>query len=726
MRRFIPVLTASLCMSLSAGARGSDPSALATPVRPVIDHLQGMAIADPYRWLEDGGDPAVQAWSAAQNARTRTVLDGLPQRQRIFRRILSLTDQGSPTYRDLVQAGGRLFTLTLQPPRQQPTVSVMGTDADPAGLRAVVDPNLIDPSGQTAIDWYVPSPDGRMVAVSLSRNGSEDGAVHVFDTATGHDTGKVVPRAQYPTAGGSLAWKADSSGFWYTRYPGSERAAADRHFFQKVFFHRLHADPATDAYVAGRNFPRIAEIALDSSQNAHAVLVSVGNGDGGDFAQYVIDQASGRVVQLSRDADKAIAGAIGPDDTIYLVSRQGAPHGRLLSLPLAVALRDPAPLAKAAVLVPESDGVIEGGGEFGGEAVVVTPHALYLRELVGGPSRVSIYGHDGHAMGTPTLAPVSAVGEVASTGDGHVLVALNTYLAPPRVVRLDEATGAVVDTRLATTSPARFDDVEVVRETAVSKDGTRVPFSVVRKKGLVPDGSHPTLLYGYGGYAISEEPRFLEPAMRVWLDAGGVYVDANLRGGGEFGETWHAQGALTHKQAVFDDFLAVARQLVTERITAPSRLAIMGGSNGGLLMGAALTQAPDLFRAVVSLVGIYDMTRIELDPNGAFNLTEFGSVTRADQFAAMLAYSPYQAVRDGVRYPAVLMATGTHDGRVNPAQSRKMIARLQAATSSGRPVLLSISDKAGHGIGSAVGVKVAQSADVFAFLMDQLGMTLPQ
>ncbi len=727
MRSFVPVLLAAqtVLACLAGAALARDPTAPPTAQAPVVDRYHGVSVTDPYRWLEDGAAPAVQAWSAAQNERTRAYLDQLPLRDRLYHRILSLTVQASPAYRDLVQAGGTLFVLATQPPKQQPLVLAMGPDADPSHSHAVVDPNAIDAAGQTAIDWYVPSPDGRLVAASLSRNGSEDGTVHVFETATGRDTGETVPRAQYPTAGGSLAWKADSSGFWYTRYPGAERPEADRHFFQQVFYHRLHADPAGDALVAGADFPRIAEIALDSSQNTHAVMVSVANGDGGAFSQYVIDQASGQVARVSTDADKVVAAAIGPDDMLYLVSRLGAPHGRLLALSLADALHRPAPLSRARVLVPEGDGVIEGGGEFGGKSVVVTPRALYLRELVGGPSRVNLFGHDGKPAGTMKLPPISAASELEPTGDGHLLVSVASYLTPPRVLRFDEASATLADTRLDSTSPVDFSDAEVVRVFATSRDGTRVPMNIVARRGMKPDGRNPTLLYGYGGYGVSEEPRFLGPQVRSWLDAGGVYVDTNLRGGGEYGEAWHAQGALTHKQNVFDDFAAAAQTLIARRITTPAHLAILGGSNGGLLMGAALTQHPSLFRAVVSLVGIYDMMRIELDPNGAFNRTEFGSVADQAQFQAMLAYSPYHAVRDGVRYPAVFMATGTHDGRVNPAQSRKMIARLQAATLPGRPVYLSISDKAGHGIGSALTVRVAQQADCEAFLFDQLGMTLP-
>ena len=714
--------TAAVAAILAGGPIwAADRTAPQTTMAPVTDVYHGVSVADPYRWLENGTDPKVEAWSAAQNARTRAYLDQLPGRRALFDRILSLTDATSPAYHNLHEAGNRLFALAVQPPKQQPLVVAMDPSGDPATLRAVVDPNAIDPTGQTEIDWYVPSPNGRLVAASLSRNGSEDGTVHVFDVATGRDIGDQVPRAQYPTAGGSLAWKADSSGFWYTRYPGVERPAAERHFYQQVYFHTLHADPVADTYVAGKDFPRIAEIALDGDQNANGVVMSVGNGDGGEFAQYVIVQAGGGVHKVSDFADKVVAASIGPDDVLYLVSRKAAPRGELLSLSLS-----DLSLGHAKVLVKQSDGVIEGGGEFGGKAVVVTPGELYLRELVGGPSRVSVYGHDGSPRGVLPLPPVTAVGEVESSGDGHLLVGFDSYLKPHQVVRYDEATKTVADTRLSSTSPVDFGGIVVKREFAVSRDGTRVPLTIVMNKDTRLDGRNPVLLYGYGGYSISDEPRFLGAGFRAWLAAGGIYVDTNLRGGGEYGEAWHQQGALVNKQHVFDDFIACGRQLVAELYTSPQHLAILGGSNGGLLMGAALTQAPQMFRAVVSLVGIYDMMRIELDANGAFNTTEFGTVKDPKQFRAMLAYSPYQAVRDGVRYPAVLMATGTHDGRVNPAQSRKMIARLQAATASDRPVYLSISDKAGHGIGTSVAVRVGQQADYMAFLFDQLGMTLPK
>ena len=719
MHRRVGSAVFAALLGVGAPALARDGSAPPTVVQPVIDRYHGVAVSDPYRWLEDGASPRVEAWSAAQNSRTRAYLDGLSIRATLHDRIMAAASKTSPSYHELTVAGGKLFSLTVQPPKQQPMVTMMPISGDPAQARAVVDPNTLDPTGQTAIDWFVPSPDGSKVAVSLSRNGSEDGTVHVFEVATGHETAEAVPRAQYPTAGGSLAWKADSSGFWYTRYPGDDRPAADRHFFQQVYYHRLGTDPSGDRYVVGRDFPRIAEVALDARQNPNAVLLSVANGDGGQFEQYVIG-GDGHITQVTHFADQVVAGTIGPDNVLYLVSKKDAPRGRILALPLS-----DLDLEHAKSLIPQGAGAIQGGGEFGGVPVVVTRDALYLRELVGGPSQVSIFAHDGTPKGQIALPPIAAVDELEPAGNGHVLYGVQTYLQPYHVLSYDEATGTSTATRLAETSPVRFDDAEVVRVFAVSRDGTKVPVNIIRRRGSKADGTRPTLLYGYGGYGVSMTPRFAGEATRLWLDAGGVWAIANIRGGGEYGEAWHNDGALTHKQHVFDDFLAAGRTLIARHITTPAHLAILGGSNGGLLMGAALTQAPSMFRAVVSLVGIYDMMRIELDPNGAFNVTEFGTVTDPADFKAMLAYSPYQHVRDGVRYPAVFMATGTHDGRVNPAQSRKMIARLQAATASDRPVYLSISDKAGHGIGSALSVRVDQQSDYMSFLFNQLGMTLP-
>jgi len=302
-----------------------------------------------------------------------------------------------------------------------------------------------------------------------------------------------------------------------------------------------------------------------------------------------------------------------------------------------------------------------------------------------------------------------------------VLFASSGYLSPTAWLEWTPGAKQTRPTALRTISPASFDDIEVVREFARSKDGTAVPINILRKKDLKLDGNNPTILYGYGGYGISLTPRF-KPTLRVWFDAGGVYAIANLRGGGEFGEEWHKGGNLTKKQNVFDDFIACAEHLIKREYANPSKLAVMGSSNGGLLMGAFLTQRPELARAVVSRVGIYDSLRAELEPNGAFNVTEFGTVKNLAQFKALYAYSPYHRVKSRTAYPAVLFPCGENDGRVAPSNSRKMTAALQAATSSGHPILLRITDSAGHGMGSSLRDRVAEQADIYSFLFSELGV----
>jgi prolyl oligopeptidase len=720
--RTVLAATALIAVTLAAAAAAAnagDVGAPPTTQKIVTDTYHGVPVSDPYRWLENAADPAVHEWSAAQDKRTRGYLDALPQRDPIYRQLLRQISATSSSYHSLHAAGGQIFALYDQPPKQQSMIAVLTHAADPAQAHVIVDPNTMNPKGTTAIDWFVPSPDGKLLAVSLSDNGSEDGTLHLFDAASGKEIGAPIPRVQYPTGGGSLAWRGDAGGFWYTRYPGPNRPSAEQHFFQQVYFHLIGTDSRQDAYVLGKGFPKVAEIALENRFDPNLVMASVANGDGGEFAHYLID-CTGAVRQLTHFEDKISAATAGPDGALYLISRNGAPRGKLLKL--APGVTD---LKKATVLVAESDAVMISGGEAGGDPIAVTPHALYVRELIGGPSRVAIFDLAGHPKGDLPLPGLATVDQVEPLSDGTVLYSIETYLRPPYYSRYDEATARAAETKLKQTSRVSFADAEVVREFAKSKDGTSIPLNIIRRKGAPLTGATPLLLNGYGGYDISLTPEFLGANIRLWLDAGGIYVIANLRGGGEFGESWHEQGALTHKQNVFDDFIASAQYLISHRYTNPEHLAIIGGSNGGLLMGAAFTQHPELFRAVVSRVGIYDMLRVELDPNGLFNTTEFGSVKDPDQFKALYAYSPYHHVKDGTAYPAIFMATGETDGRVNPSHSRKMIARLQSATTSGRPIYLSINSHAGHGIGSSLSIRVNQSADIYSFLFDQFGMHLP-
>ncbi len=353
------------------------------------------------------------------------------------------------------------------------------------------------------------------------------------------------------------------------------------------------------------------------------------------------------------------------------------------------------------------------------EDIVAVGRHLYVHFMAGGPSKLFdvVAGKPDKPIDIPA---VSSVGQLVAAGE-QLLFDNQSFTEPSAWYRYDPTSGQAKKTALMQTSPVDFSDVEVIRQTAISKDGAHVPMTILRRKGTRLDGKTPTLLYAYGGYGLSQTPTFAV-RRRFWLEHGGVWVVANLRGGSEFGDNWHEQGRLTKKQNVFDDFIACAEFLVKARYTNPEKLVIEGRSNGGLLMGAALTQRPDLFRAVVSYVGIYDMLRVETFPNGVFNITEFGSVKEKDQFQALYAYSPYHRVKDGADYPAVLFLTGDNDGRVDPMNSRKMTARLQAATRSGRPILLRTSSNSGHGVGARLGERVEQDADEFSFLFDQMRM----
>lgn len=678
-----------------------------TPKRPVTDEYHGVKVIDDYRWLENAKDPQARAWSDAQNRYTRVYLDSLPIRQVVFTELQKLYNYPSPRYRDFTFRGGRLFALIQVPPAEQPSLAVLGSLDDAASARVVLDPARIDASGHTAIDFYVPSLDGKYVAVSLSQGGSESGDLHVYDVASGKELTDRVPRVNGGTAGGSVAWNADGSGFYYTRYPrAGERPAADLDFYQQVWFHRLGTPEAADKYSLGRDFPRIAEIELQTSDDGRYTLARMAYGDGGEVAHYLLGPA-GEWRQIALLGDRISEARLGMDGFIYLLSHKDAPLGKVLKMPL----ENPR-VAGAHTVVPESKVAISG--------FVAAGSHLYVKDLVGGPSQIRVFDHAGKSLGTVPLEAASAVRQMLRDGQDELLFQSVSYSRPAAWFRYDPATRQVSPTALKETSAADFSDAEVTRETATSKDGTKVPLTIIRRKGTPLDGKNPTLLYGYGGYAVSLTPDY-QLALRPLLDRGVVYAVANLRGGGEFGEAWHQAGMLTRKQNVFDDFAACARHLIDRHYTSPEHLAIQGGSNGGLLMGATLTQHPELFRAVIAQVGIYDMLRVELSPNGAFNVTEFGTVKEADQFKALYAYSPYHHVTDGTQYPAVLFTTGDNDPRVDPMNSRKMTARLQASGTK-HAVLLRTSSTSGHGIGTARSEQVAQIADVQAFLFDQLGV----
>jgi prolyl oligopeptidase len=709
------------------------PPIVAAAKHPIAHTYFNTTVTDDYQWLEDPQSPETKAFIDAENQLARAKLDALPERAAVKTRIASLYSATAPDWFNVTAEGGKMFALKDAPPKQARMLVEIGSPStiDLTKERVVVDPNAIDASGKTSIDWFYPSPDAKTLAVSLSSGGSESGDVHLFDVATGKDKGETTSHVNGGTAGGSLAWNSDGTGFWYTRYPHKgEKPDADRDFFQQVYFHKIGTPESADTYAIGKDFPRIAEVDFVRSDDGKRIVAKVENGDGGEYEHHVFD--GGKWIRISKFEDELSAVEFGPDGRLYAVSRKGAPKGKVVAFA--------PPFDKPATdVLPESETVISD--------LIVAKDAIYTVEIADGPSAMRRFpiaskaeplafepkrgkaqtipakvepGSRGPILAVLPLPPLSAVTSAVKVGN-DLLVRLESYTTPPRWMFYRTNEHRFVATDLVKKPSYDMNDVEGIRETCTSKDGTKVPMTILRKKGAT--GLQPAFLTGYGGFGVTIRPR-MRATYRVWLDAGGVVVETNLRGGGERGEAWHKAGSLLNKQNVFDDFAACAKTLIDLKYTSADKLAISGRSNGGLLMGAELTQHSELFRAVAAGVGIYDMLRTELSPNGAFNVTEYGTVKNEAQFNALLAYSPFHHVTTDAAYPAILFMTAANDPRVDPYHSRKMAARLQDATSSERPILLRTAMDGGHGLSNPIAVEIEETSDMLSFLMHEVGAHL--
>lgn len=684
----------------------SSPAAPAPPVYPpaprddVADTLHGERIVDPYRWLERGDSSETRAWTAAQNALTESYLAGIAARPVIRERLeqlLAIASLSAPA-----PARGRYFYQYRDGRQNQPVLYVR--EGAGGADRVLLDPNRLNAEGTTALDWYYPSEDGRLLAYGLSEDGSEQSILHILDVGTGQILPDRIPR----TRAADVAWRPDGSGFYYTRYPApGEVPEGEEPYHRAVYFHVLGADPANDPLVFR---PAVKEHwpGVSLSPDGRWLLIGVAR----TFDQtdlYVQDLRAGTPpVAVAKDLPALFDGQV-VGGRLYLRTNLHASNYGLYAL-------DPErpDLESAAVLVPpRPDAVL-------GSATIVGRH-LVLDYLERAASRLRIAHLDGSHIREHRLPGIGSVFGMGAEWDGtELFYGYSSFTVPPSVYRVDLETGAETLWRRveADIDPDRYEARQV---TYPSRDGTPITMFVVHRRGIRLEGANPTYLTGYGGFNVSLTPGFARSQF-LWLERGGVLAMPNLRGGGEYGESWHQAGMAGKKQNTFDDFIAAAEWLVANGYTRPERLAIAGGSNGGLLMGAALTQRPDLFRAVVIQVPLLDMLRYHRFLLARLWLPEYGSPEKPEEYAWLRAYSPYHHVQDGIAYPAVLLATAESDTRVDPMHARKMTARLQAATGSARPVLLRLESKAGHGAGKPVAKVLDEYTDVWSFVFHELGL----
>ena len=675
----------------------------ATRTVDVKDVLFGVAVHDPYRWLEDVRDPEVSAWMAAQDGAARAVLAGLPGRDRLlrrFRELYYLDALSAPLHR-----GGRYFYTRRHADREK--AIVYWREGASGEEKVLLDPNAMSADGSTSLGVWVPSWDGRQVAYAVRLNNADEATLHLMDVATGKVSAvDVIEGAKYADP----AWTPGGDGFYYTWLPTDPTiSVADRPGRAELRFHRVGSPPATDRRVRVATGDPRTFLSVDLSRDGRWLFAYVSHGWNSTDV-YLRDlkgnDESWRPLVVGKDA---LFFVHAWRDRFYILTNEHAPRFRVMRADAA----RPQP-AHWTELVPEAaDAVIEDMRLLGGH--------LVLGYLKNAASRLEVRTLDGarvRELALPALG--STFGLTGNPDENEAFFGYQSYTTPPEVHRLSVATG---ETRLwsAVKVPVDASALEVEQVWYPSKDGTRISMFVVRRKDMPRDGSTPFLLYGYGGFSVSERPTFTT-SFFPWLEAGGGFAVANLRGGGEYGEEWHRAGMLHRKQNVFDDFIAAAEHLQKSGYTRPDRLAIMGGSNGGLLVGAAMVQRPDLFRAVSCGVPLLDMVRYHLFGSGKTWIAEYGSAENEAEFRTLFAYSPYHHVK-AAPYPSVLMTSADTDDRVDPMHARKMTAALQAATTSGRPVLLRIEKNAGHGGADMVKQAVETSADRYAFLMREVGLT---
>ena len=709
---FLILLVSVVALVSARDSRAADPTAPSIPSGPpkakvasVEDTVQGHKIVDRYRYLENPNDPDTRLFVEQELSYTRAILDPLPGRDKINARLSQLLEIGTV---GTPQMGGKYYFHTRREGNQnQPMLYVReGLNGDD---RILVDVSKLAADGTIALDWWYASEDGKYVAYGTSPSGSEQSTLHLVESSTG----KVLPDSIERTSAASLAWKRDNSGFYYTRYPKKGDVPEGQEVYNRhVFYHALGADPAQDPLIFGEGLDPQWWPDVSLSDDDRWLLIDVGDGLT-KTEMYLQDlQSKNPPVKITAGKD-FLYSADFLQGKLYITTNEDAPRYRVFVADAANPKRE-----NWKEIIPQSDAVLQNASVTGGKLMAQYEHNA--------TSELKLFGLDGKKLADIPLPALGAVFDASGRYDrNEIFFGFQSFTVPPSIYRVDltdvkSALWAKVDA--PSIDPAAY-DVQQVWYT--SKDGTKVPMFVVSKKGIEKNGKNPTLLTGYGGFNVSMTPAFSR-SMYLWMEHGGIYAVANLRGGAEFGEDWHRAGMLEKKQNVFDDFIAAGEYLIAQKYTDRDHLAISGGSNGGLLMGAMITQRPDLFRAVVCSVPLLDMLRYQNFKIARLWIPEYGSAEDAKQFDWLYAYSPYHHVKPGVEYPAILFMTGDTDTRVDPMHAKKMAALMQAEAKNGasreRPILLRIDIKAGHGQGKPVTKQIEESTDMYSFLFWQLGM----
>ena len=675
-----------------------------------VDDYHGVAVADPYRWLEDDvrENAQVHTWVEEQNALTFDYLGDIPERETIEARLTELWDYeryGLPR-----KEGGRYFYSYNDGLQNQDVVmSQAALDAEP---RLLLDPNTWSEDGTVALAAYYPGPDGQHVALMVQDGGSDWRTAQVVDVDSGERLDDELHWLKFT----ALSWARDGSGFYYSRYPepAEDEKFQSLNMNQAVYFHRLGTPQSEDLLVYARpDHPEWGYGAEVSDDGAHLLItVWLGTDDRYQIVyQDLTDpQSVPEMIIEGFDHDYTFVGNVG--DNLYFRTNRDAPRNRLI----VIDPENPDPESFREI-IPQTDDVLDDVSLVGGRII-----ATYMQDA---RSVVRMYDLDGNF---PQTVPLPGIGTAGGFGgkvdEPETFYSFTSFNTPTTLFRLDVSTGETSVFRQPEV-PIDNDDYVVRQVFYASKDGTRIPMFIAHRHDIVPDGDTPTLLYGYGGFNISLTPTYSSVRM-AWMEMGGIYAVANIRGGGEYGEAWHKAGTKLQKQNVFDDFIAAAEYLVRENYTNPSKLAVFGGSNGGLLVGAVVNQRPDLFGAALPAVGVMDMLRFHRFTAGRFWVDDYGSADDPQEFAALYAYSPYHNIQPGKQYPAVLVTTADTDDRVVPGHSFKYAARLQQAQGGDAPVLIRVETRAGHGAGTPTSKIIEEYADRWAFLVKNLDMQLPE